>query len=210
MTPIRVILADDHTLIREGFKAILGQSNRFIIVGEAQDGSALVDIARNVKPDVILTDLSMPRTNGFEAMLEIRKTDPSVKFIVLTMHEEREYILRAIKVGASGYLLKNTERLELEHAIITVHEGGKYFSQSINGILAEAALRPDAGEVGELTAREKEVLELVANGHSTKQIADLLKISIRTVESHRINMLKKMKVNNSAELIRKAVELKLL
>jgi DNA-binding NarL/FixJ family response regulator len=210
MTPIRIILADDHTLIREGFKAILGQSNRFVIAGEAQDGAELIGMARDTKPDVILTDLSMPRTNGFEAMAEIRKINPEVKFIVLTMHEEREYILRAIKGGASGYLLKNTERIELEHAIITVHEGGKYFSQSINSILAEAALRPDVGEVGELTAREKEVLELVANGHSTKQIADLLKISIRTVESHRINMLKKMKVNNSAELIRKAVELKLL
>ena len=98
----------------------------------------------------------------------------------------------------------------MEHAIITAHDGGKYFSPSINNILAEAAMRPDGGEVGELTAREKEVLELVANGHSTKQIADKLKISIRTVESHRINMLKKMKVNNSAELIRKALELKLL
>lgn len=210
MTPIRIILADDHTLIREGFKAILGQSSRLIIAAEAQNGRELIDQTQSLKPDVVLTDLSMPRTNGFEAMEEIRKFDANVKFIILTMHEEREYILRAIKSGASGYLLKNTERLELEHAILTVHEGGKYFSPAINSILAEAALRPEAGEVGELTAREKEVLELVANGHSTKQIADMLKISIRTVESHRINMLKKMKVNNSAELIRKAIELKLL
>jgi DNA-binding NarL/FixJ family response regulator len=210
MTPIRIILADDHTLIREGFKAILGQSNRFIIAAEAQNGRELVEQAQTVRPDVILTDLSMPRTNGFEAMEEIRKFDADVKFIILTMHEEREYILRAIKGGASGYLLKNTERLELEHAIITVYEGGKYFSPSINNILAEVALRPEGGDVGEITAREKEVLELVANGNSTKQIADKLKISIRTVESHRINMLKKMKVNNSAELIKKAIELKLL
>jgi DNA-binding NarL/FixJ family response regulator len=210
MTPIRIILADDHTLIREGFKAILGQSNRFIIAAEAQNARELVEQAQTVRPDVILTDLSMPRTNGFEAMEEIRKFDADVKFIILTMHEEREYILRAIKGGASGYLLKNTERLELEHAIITVYEGGKYFSPSINNILAEVALRPEGGDVGEITAREKEVLELVANGNSTKQIADKLKISIRTVESHRINMLKKMKVNNSAELIKKAIELKLL
>ncbi|MGC3947309.1 MAG: response regulator transcription factor [Chryseolinea sp.] len=210
MTPIRIILADDHSLIREGFKAILGQSDRFVIVAEAQNGSELIEFARTTQPHVILTDLSMPRGNGFEAIEEIRKSDKNVKFVILTMHEEREYILRAIKAGASGYLLKNTERIELEHAIITVYEGGKYFSPSINNILAEAVLRPDGGEVGELTAREKEVLELVANGHSTKQIADKLKISIRTVESHRINMLKKMKVNNSAELIRKALEMKLL
>lgn len=210
MTPIRIILADDHTLIREGFKAILGQSDRFEIVGEAHNGSELIDMVNRLNPEVVLTDLSMPRTNGFEAMEEIKRTHPEVKIIILTMHEEREYILRAIKAGASGYLLKSTERIELEHAILLVRDGGKYYSPSINNILAEAVLNPDAGETGDITAREKEVLELVANGFSTKQIADKLKISIRTVESHRINMLKKMKVNNSAELIKKAVELKLL
>lgn len=210
MTPIKLILADDHPLIREGFKAILGQNKRFVIVGEAQNGIELIELVRATSPDVVLTDLSMPKRNGFEAMEEIRKTNTEVRFIILTMHEEGEYILRAIKAGAAGYLLKNTDRMELEHAIITVVEGGKYFSPAINSILAEAVLRPDAGEVSELTAREKEVLELVADGNSTKQIADILKISIRTVESHRINMLKKMKVNNSAELIRKAIELKLL
>jgi len=210
MTPIRIILADDHSLIREGFKAILGQSNRLLLVGEAEDGAALVEIAGKAKPDVILTDLTMPQLNGFEAMEQIRRRDAQVKFIILTMHEEREYILRAIKGGASGYVLKNTERIELEHAIIMVNEGGKYFSPSVNAILVDAVIRPEGGELGELTAREKEVLELVAQGNSTKQIADMLKISIRTVESHRINMLKKMKVNNSAELIRKAIEMKLL
>lgn len=208
--PIRIILADDHSLIREGFKSILGQSDKFDLVGEAQNGLELIQVASETKPDVILTDLSMPQMNGFEAMEQIRKKDDHVKFIILTMHDEREYILRAIRGGASGYVLKNTERMELEHAIITVNNGEKYFSPSINSILAEAVLRPEAGDVGELTGREKEVLELVAKGHSTKQIADMLKISIRTVESHRINMLKKMKVNNSAELIRKAIELKVL
>lgn len=210
MTPIRIILADDHSLIREGFKAILGQSNRVELVGEAQNGLELIEVAGATKPDIILTDLSMPQMTGFEAMEQIRKKDDHVKFIILTMHDEREYILRAIKAGASGYVLKNTERIELEHAIITVSNGEKYFSPSINTILAEAVLRPEAGDAGELTGREKEVLELVAKGNSTKQIADMLKISIRTVESHRINMLKKMKVNNSAELIRKAIELKVL
>lgn len=210
MMPIRIILADDHSLIREGFKSILGQSDKFDLVGEAQNGLELIQVASETKPDVILTDLSMPQMNGFEAMEQIRKKDDHVKFIILTMHDEREYILRAIRGGASGYVLKNTERMELEHAIITVNNGEKYFSPSINSILAEAVLRPEAGDVGELTGREKEVLELVAKGHSTKQIADMLKISIRTVESHRINMLKKMKVNNSAELIRKAIELKVL
>lgn len=210
MNPIRLILADDHPLIRAGFKALLGQNERFVIAGEARSGRELIEVARATDPDVVLTDISMPHGNGFEAMEAIRKTHPLVKFIMLTMHEEREYILQAIKTGASGYLLKSTERFELERAIVTVFEGGKYFSPMINNILAEAVIKPEGGEVGELTAREKEVLELVSNGNSTKQIADMLGISIRTVESHRINMLKKMKVSNTAELIKKAVEMKLL
>jgi len=128
---------------------------------------------------------------------------------MLTMHEEREYIVNALKVGARGYLLKNIERPELEKAIITVYEGGKYFSPIVTNVLAESVSKPEPLDL-DVTPREKEVLELVAKGNSTKQIADRLGISIRTVESHRINMLKKMKVNNSAELIRKAIELKIL
>ena len=210
MKPIRILLADDHALIREGFKAMLGQHENFEIVGEAQDGQQLVDRAIELHPDVILTDISMPKMNGFEAMAEIKKRNDAVKVVILTMHEEREYILQAIRGGASGYLLKNTEGFELERAIRTVYEGGKYFSPAINSILAEAALSPERTDGAELTAREREVLELVANGNSTKQIADFLKISIRTVESHRINMLKKMRVSNSAELIKKAIELRIL
>ncbi|MEJ0033709.1 MAG: response regulator transcription factor [Bacteroidota bacterium] len=144
----------------------------------------------------------MPGTNGLEAL---------IKFVVLTMHEEREYVQKALKAGADGYLLKNIDRVELEKAIHTVYEGGKYFSPAITAILADTVANPSSSpEASEITPREKEVLTLVADGHSTKQIADQLKISIRTVETHRINMLKKMGVNNSAELIRKAFELGLL
>ncbi|MEO8471830.1 MAG: response regulator transcription factor [Chryseolinea sp.] len=209
-TKIRIALADDHTLIREGFKSLLGKNENFTLVGEADNGKDLIALVDEFLPDIVLLDISMPQMNGLQAMEQISKQHPFIKLIILTMHEEREYILQALKSGASGYLLKNIERFELERAIATVYEGGKYFSPAITNILAEAAIRQDPGETPELTPREKEVLNLVAKGNSTKQIADILKISIRTVESHRMNMLKRLKVNNTAELVKKSVELKLL
>jgi DNA-binding NarL/FixJ family response regulator len=180
------------------------------IVEEAVDGRQLVELARRNTPDIILADINMPGLTGLEAIEELRKLGISVKFIVLSMHEESEYIHRALSYGASGYLLKNVDRNELYRAIQTVHSGGKYFSPGVVTVLAKSFAEPPKPEVSELTAREKEVLELVSQGQSTKQIAYLLGISVRTVESHRINMLKKMDVNNTAELIKKAIELKIL
>ncbi|HEX5171054.1 MAG TPA: response regulator transcription factor [Cyclobacteriaceae bacterium] len=210
MGKIRIVLADDHPLIREGFKSLLNKSEKFEIIGEAENGKELIEIATRMQPDIILTDVKMPFVNGLEAIEKLSKEFPAMRFIVLTMHEEREYIVNALKIGASGYLLKTIEGIELEKAITTIYQGGKYFSPIVTNILAETVRRPDANELSEITAREKEVLDLVAQGNSTKQIADQLGISIRTVESHRINMLKKMKVNNTAELIKKAIELKII
>lgn len=210
MRNIRILLADDHPLIRAGFKAMLGKNEHFEIIGEADNGRALLELAQTLHPDIILADISMPLMSGLDVLREISKEEPAIKFIVLTMHEEREYILQAMKVGAAGYLLKSIERAELERAIETVVNGGKYFSPLVTTILAESLSRPDVIEPAEITPRETEVLELVAKGNSTKQVADILGISIRTVESHRINMLKKMKVANTAELIKKAIQLKIL
>jgi len=210
MNKIRLLLADDHPLIRAGFKSMLVKNEHFEIVGEAENGTDLLALTDELSPDMILTDISMPGMNGLEALQKVKKQYPDIKCIVLTMHEEREYIMNALKTGAEGYLLKSIEGPELEKAILVVFHGGKYFSPLITSILADSVARPELPEVGDITPREKEVLELVAQGKSTKQIADLLGISIRTVESHRINMLKKMKVNNTAELIRKAIEMKIL
>lgn len=210
MSKIRILLADDHPLIRAGFKSLLGKNDRFEIVGEAENGKELLEYASTLLPDIVLSDISMPLINGLDALEQVADLHPSIKFILLTMHEEREYILRALKVGASGYLLKSIERFELERAIITVYEGGKYFSPMVTNILADAVAKPEVIDHADITPREKEVLELVAKGNSTKQVADILGISVRTVESHRINMLKKMKVSNTAELIKKAFDLKLL
>ena len=210
MSKIRILLADDHPLIRAGFRSLLGKNDRFEIVGEAENGKELLELSGSLKPDIILVDINMPLTNGIDAIEQLSDRYPAIKSIVLTMHEEREYVLRALKVGASGYVLKNVERFELERAIMTVFEGGKYFSPIVTNILAEAVVKPEINDPGDITPREREVLELVAKGNSTKQVADILGISVRTVESHRINMLKKMKVNNTAELIKKAFELKIL
>lgn len=208
MTKIRLVLADDHPMIRAGFKTLLAQSDAFVIAGEAGNGQELIKVVTAVKPDVALIDVHMPDMNGLQAMEKLHATFPGIKFIILTMHEEREYVQKALKAGADGYLLKNIEREELESAIHTVFKGGKYFSPEITAVLADTVARPI--ESAEITPREKEVLTLVARGHSTKQIADQLGISIRTVETHRINMLKKLEVSNSAELISKAFELGLL
>jgi len=210
MRKIKLILADDHPLIREGFKSLLGKSDAFDVIGEAETGKELIELVKNTSPDIVLVDITMPHMSGLDAIEQLRKEYPLLKFMVLTMHEEREYILKALRNGAHGYVLKNTERAELERAIHAVYNGQKYFSPVVTTILAESVGKKEDHAQPEITAREKEVLELVAGGHSTKQIADKLKISIRTVESHRINMLKKLDVSNTAELIKRAIELKLI
>ncbi len=210
MSNIRLLMADDHPLIREGFKSLLMKNERFEIVGIAENGKELVELAEKLQPDIILTDINMPVLNGMAAIEQIGKSYPDIKCVILTMHEERAYVLQALKIGVYGYILKNIERYDLEKAIISIFEGGKYFSPIVTNILAESVARPEQNMVSELTPREIQVLELVAQGHSTKLVADKLGIGTRTVESHRVNMLKKMKVSNTAELVKKAIEMKII
>jgi DNA-binding NarL/FixJ family response regulator len=209
MAGIRLILADDHPLIRAGFRSMLGKSDDFEIVGEASNGNELIAKIPELNPDAILVDITMPQVNGLEVIRQTKNKYPGLKFIILTMHEEAEYILSAMKMGADGYLLKNIDSADLEKAIKTICRGEKYYSPAVAGIIADSVLKPQQ-EQFEITPREKEVLSLVASGNSTKQIAALLDISIRTVETHRINLLKKFNVSNSAELIKRALELKYL
>lgn len=210
MEKIRLLLADDHALIRAGFKSLLGRNENFDIVGEAEDGKELIEMTAKLMPDIILADINMPNLSGLEAVGQLIKSYPQIKYIILSMHEEHEYIMNALKIGVSGYILKNVELSELEKAILTVHKGGRYFSAVVTNLLVNSRHRHESDILEEISPREKEVLELVANGKSTKQIADQLSISTRTVESHRINMLKKMKVSNSAELVKKSLELKII
>jgi len=210
MSKIRLLMADDHPLIREGFKSLLMKNERFEIVGIAENGKELLELAGTLAPDIILSDINMPVLNGMAAIEQIGRIHPEIKCVILTMHEERAYVLQALKIGVQGYILKNIERYDLEKAIISIFEGGKYFSPIVTNILAESVARPEQNTVSELTPREIQVLELVAEGNSTKQVADKLGIGTRTVESHRVNMLKKMKVSNTAELVKKAIEMKIL
>lgn len=210
MIPIRIVLADDHPLIREGFKSLLARNAQFAIAGEASNGKELLEIIAKTSPEIVLTDINMPRFTGLEVMQKVLQEHPGIKFIMLTMHEEHEYVVRCLAAGAKGYLLKSVDIDELANAIKTVYQGGKYFSPAIANILAESLSNPISEETIEITPREKEVLLLVSQGHSTKQIADKLNISIRTVETHRINLLKKLNVGNSAELVKKSIEKKLI
>lgn len=212
MKKISIVLADDHRLIRDGIKTLLKKNERFEVLAEADDGEQLVEILNEVIPDVTLIDLSMPRLNGLDSMKKLLAVNPNLKFIVLTMHEDPQYIVNSIQSGASGYLLKNVEFEELERAIITVAEGGKYFNQNIANIMIETLSKPVPPkiEVPNLTPRELEILKEVANGLSTKIIADKFSISARTVETHRVHLMKKMEVHNTAELVKRAIELGLI
>jgi len=212
MNKIRIILADDHALIREGFKRLLIEREQpFIeLVGEAENGKELVEMVSKTQPDLVLTDIKMPLLSGLDALKQIKERNHEVKVIILTMHEESEYIKQAIKSGADGYISKNIEKAELEKAIKTVYNGAKYFSATINGILLAHVTDQQQIEQTDISPRETEVLKLVAEGFSTKQIAAQLDISDRTVETHRVNMLKKLRVGNTAELIKKAAHLKII
>jgi len=210
---IRIILADDHILVREGFKSLLSKKKDFEVVGEAENGTALLNLIENLSADVLLVDISMPQLNGIEAISQMKKINQNLKFIMLTMHEEAEYILKSIQAGANGYLLKNVEPDELENAIRTVAAGGKYFNSTISNIMIENLSKvsePGKEELSELTAREKEILQYVADGLSTKLIADKLSISARTVETHRVHIMKKLQVNNGAEMVKRGLEQKII
>lgn len=206
---IHILIADDHKLFRDGIKALLGKYPDMTVVGEAADGNQLVNLAREKKPDVILADLTMPGTSGLEAIPLIRQEFPEVRIIMLTMHEEGNYIVKSLESGANGYLMKNVDEEELIKAIRTVYAGEKYFNQQVSALMIDTLSKGRDEEV-HLTAREKEILKLVADGLSTKMIADKLFLSSRTVETHRVNIMKKVNAQNTAELIKKAYDLLLI
>lgn len=208
MDKLRILLADDHKLFREGIRALLEKYQHIEVVGEAENGHQVLDLLQELKPDLILIDLTMPEMNGLDTIPQIRKILPAIHILVLSMHEDGNYIVKSIQSGANAYLFKNVDEEELMEAIKKVTVGEKYFNRKVSELMIET-LRKGQVEVN-ITAREKEILQLVANGLSTKMIADRLFLSTRTVETHRVNIMKKLKVNNTAELIKKAAETNLL
>lgn len=212
MNPIRVLVADDHTIVRQGLVSLLMAGGDCRIIAEASDGQEAVDRALELVPDVVVMDLSMPRLSGLEAVRRIHKESPRIRILVLTMHKEEEFVLPVVRAGASGYLVKDTAASELLNAVRKLARGEVCFDPHAAKALAEVYRSPKPGEegLGSLTPREREVLHLVTEGHSTKEIASLLDISPKTAENHRTRVMQKLGVHNTAELVRYAAQRGLL
>ncbi len=208
---IKIVLVDDHALVTKGFRTILAKHKNFLIVGEANSSPEALEIIKNTEPNVVLLDINMPGETGIECAKKIVKSYSNSKIIMLTMHDEEQYILKALSVGAHGYVMKNSELEELIEAIQTVHNGGEYFSKLINAETLETIKlklkeNPEWNELTELTKREIQIIKAIAEGWSNKEISDQLYISDRTVNTHRTNIMAKMKVKNSVELVVKAMK----
>ncbi len=207
---IRVLIADDHAILREGVRALLSLTPDIEVVGEASDGLEAIERTRQLSPDVVLMDIGMPGLGGLEATLEIANVAPRARVLVLTQYDNKEYIYRFLKAGAAGYVLKKAAGTELVGAIRSVHQGGLFLHPSIAAAVVEPYLRGNAGEAGPddyeaLTDREKQVLKLVAEGRTSKEIADLLCLSVKTVMAHRANIMEKLGIHNKTELIKYAL-----
>ena len=210
---IRVLLADDHTVLREGLALVLRGSGDCVVVGEAADGIAAIEQALALRPDVAVVDISMPRMSGIEVVRRISSELPRTHALVLTMHDEEEYVLQMIRAGAAGYLLKDTATNELLGAVRTLAAGGVHFGPYAAKVLAAQVQNPRAAiedPYGALSPREREVLHLVVEGLTTKEIAMRLQITVKTAENHRCRVLDKLGVRNSAELVRYAMRRRLV
>ena len=202
--PVRVLVADDHQIVLQGLKSILSREG-FEIAGEASDGSQAVTRALELQPDLVVLDISMPTMNGIEAAGQIRRALPSAKLVLLTVHTENRYILEALKSGIRGYVLKSRAASELIEAIHEILNGRIYLSPGISQTVVEAYLQQNSEESESLTRRELQVLQLVAEGRTTKEIALSLGVSVKTADSHRSNIMHKLNMHTVAELVRYAI-----
>ncbi|AKP53518.1 response regulator [Cyclobacterium amurskyense] len=210
MNKIKIAIVDDHQLFRDGIHSLLSKNDDFEILISSENGKDFFDKLKSGNlPEIVLLDLTMPEMNGFEVLIKLKKKYPNIKAIAISMHDDGNYIMQSIRAGAYGYLLKNADEEELLKAIDTVLNGNKYFNQEISqkmiNIMSLEGVSPK-----KLSPKEMEILKLIAEGHTTKEIAQNLFISTRTVETHRNNMMKKLEVKNTPELINKASQLKLL
>ena len=215
MEEIKVVLADDHVVVRNGIKMLLENEGEIKVIGEASDGYEALEAVKNLQPDVLVIDIRMPNMNGLEATSKLKSVSDRTKALILSMHNDEDYILQSVESGASGYLLKDTSKDEFLKAIRSVYHGGKYFSGDISNVLVNSYLtvknpksgaNKDQGNDYELTKREKEILKLIYEGVGNKEIAEQLNKSIRTIETHRFNIMKKLKVGNVVELFKKVEE----
>ncbi len=210
MKPIRIVLADDHTVVRKGLRLLLDSQPGLSVVADAADGREAVAMAEELSPDVVVMDIAMPKLNGIEAARQISATRPNAAIVFLSMHSDEAYVLKALKAGARGYILKDSAEHDLINAVKTVHEGKAFFSPVVSKMLVEDYVRQmrersveDSYEL--LTTREREILQLLAEGRNNKDIAQLLNLSLYTVETHRGNILQKLNLHSTAELILYAI-----
>ena len=203
MEKISILIADDHKLIRETWSFILNNDTRFMVVAECGDSEQAVEMARTKKPQIVLMDINMTPISGFEATEKIRKVSPGSKVIGVSMHSQPAYAKKMLQIGARGYVTKNSSKEEMITAILEVHAGNKYICDEIKNNISELVLEEnkDVPNVNALTEREIQIINLIKEGQSSKEIAQSLNISLKTVEVHRHNILKKLKLKNSASLV---------
>ena len=202
--PIRIVLADDHVLVRQGLRSLL-EREKFQVVAEASDGQEAIRLVGTHHPDIAVIDISMPILNGIDTVRELGRSCPKTKAILLTQHEEDQYIREALEVGVKGYVVKNQVASELVHAIQQVSRGQFYLSPGVSRAVVEAYRTKSDTPADPLTARERQVLQLIAEGKSTKDAASLLGISVKTAESHRMRLMQKLDIHETATLVRYAV-----
>ena len=207
MKPIRVLVADDHTIVRDGLVALLNSSGDCQVVGQAADGVSTVELALKTQPDVVVVDISMPKLNGIEVVRRLTKELESTRILVLTMHAEEEYVMHVVRAGAAGFLLKDSASAEMLAAVRALASGRGYFGTHASKVLAQQVQKPHAqleDPYRDLTSREREVFHLIVEGMTTKEIARQLGTSTKTAENHRFRVLDKLGARNTAELIRYA------
>jgi two-component system, NarL family, response regulator NreC len=215
MSKIRVLLTDDHTLFRQGIRTLLAAEADMEVAGEAGDGMEAVAVAQQVRPDVVLMDIGMAGMSSFEATRLIRKDRPEVKVIFLSMYDDEDYLAECVDMGASGYILKDSPADQLTTAIREVHRGGSYLSPRLLTRLVDDFRMQGRGPAraprfGTLTKREREILKMLAEGDSVKQIASSFELSVKTVEAHKFNLMRKLDIHNKAQLVQYAIQKKII
>jgi DNA-binding NarL/FixJ family response regulator len=214
MAKIRVLLADDHRILRDGIRALFDDQADIEVIGEAEDGQTTVKLVAQLQPDVVVMDIAMPLLNGLEATRQIQRDHPQVKVLILTMHENEEYIRQVLAAGALGYVLKDAAARDLLGAIRAVYQGEAVLSPAITRLVIEDYLRwgdiraEDTSDG--LTPREREVLQLIAEGYTNKEIAEILSLSVKTIQSHRTNLMSKLDLHDRGELIKYAIQKKII
>ena len=201
---LRIIIAEDHTIVLEGLRALL-EKEGFDIVGEAQDGRLAVELAKRLKPDIAILDIAMPALNGIDAAREILKASPDTRTILLTIHDDNQYVVEALRAGVSGYLLKTRAASDLIQAIKEVSRGALYISPGLSRDVVKSFLEHKDFKADPLTPREREVLQLIAEGKTTKEVGVILGISGKTAESHRTRIMEKLDIHETATLVRYAI-----